>query len=486
MDNNIKKISLVSFFFILFYGCSIPSRKSSLHPAGVTLKINQKKLNIKTVLSNNVDSDFKVQEIHGRDVASTEVLIDGIAMPDDSNQENRKVYFLDGAEELNLQHNYFDIPVVYNKQVKKWIDYYTTKGRKYFELHTERAGRYAPIIGAILEENGLPRDLIFLAMAESGFSNSAKSISAAVGTWQFMPATGRLYSLNQDWYVDERKDPIKSTIAAAQYLSKLYSMFGDWEIATAAYNAGEGRLGRAIKKYKSNDFWRISQKKYLKNETKNYVPKIMALAIIGKNLKTFGFVDIDFYEPFTFDEIKVRPLTDILKLSKALKIEVVELKRLNPELLRGYTPPNIDNYVLRLPLQGANAYNSCCAKLDLSVTDFKKYIIKSVSVNLKTVSKKFNIHNSYVLSHLNSVSPNHRFKKGNTVILPFRAGEKIVFYQPQIKKNRKNKRYHIVRRGESLYMIARKHKTSVRKLIIANTNVSYSKKIYPGFKLVIQ
>ena len=125
-------------------------------------------------------------------------------------------------------------------------------------------------------------------MAESGFQTKAKSYARAVGLWQFIPSTGRIYGLKIDWYIDERRDPIKSTIAASKYLKKLYEDYGDWEIAAAAYNAGEGKVNRAIARYKTDNFWNLIKKRYLRSETRNYVPKIMALAILGKNLNSLA------------------------------------------------------------------------------------------------------------------------------------------------------------------------------------------------------
>lgn len=419
--------------------------------------------------------------------------IDGVAHPEHKIAKG-KIYYLKGAEELNLENNFFDIPVVYNSQVKKWIDYFTTRGRKYFTLYVERAGRYAPMIGSILEENDLPRDLIFLAMAESGFNNHAKSVAAAVGPWQFMPATGRSYSLDQNWYVDERRDPIKATIAAAQYLGKLYDDFGAWEIATAAYNAGEGKLGRAIKKYKTRDFWKLTKGKYLKSETKNYVPKIMALAIIGKNLKTFGFNDLDFRAPLDYAEIQVGPMTDIIKLSEALNLKTEEVQKLNPEILRWFTPPNIESYKLRLPPSSAQSYAACCIKKDFKATSFQEYVVPK-KMSLLQVSKKFRLKNALVLSHLNSLSPRAKLAKGVVIKLPFRKGEKLVasnryytdlFQKKVVKKRRVVRRFHKVKRGESLYLIAKKHKTSVKRLLAANSSLSRSGKVFPGTRLLIQ
>lgn len=378
-------------------------------------------------------------------------MIEGAASINGNGQLTGKTYFLQGAEELQLENNYFDIPVVYNEQVKKWMDYFLNRGRGFFERYAERAGRFAPILGAILEEHGLPRDLIFLAMAESGFNTSAKSWAAAVGPWQFMPYTGKLYGLEQDWYKDERRDPIKATVAAARYLTKLYEDFGSWEVAAAAYNAGEGKLSKAITKYKSDDFWDISKGRYLKAETKNYVPKIMALAIIGKNLKSFGFDDIDFHEPLDFDEITVKSGTDLIKLSEALQVDFEEIQRLNPEVMRWFTPPNISDYKVRIPPNTAEKFAQCCSKMDLLATDFQEYVVTKKSMSLAEISKKFRIKKNYVISSLNKVSENATFQKGDSVKLPFRTGEFVsasnnlyadLFEKPRREVLRKSTRMH--------------------------------------------
>src|SRR5690606_25193368 len=258
----------------------------------------------------------------------------------------------------------FDIPVVYNEPVKKWINYFVSRGRDWFERYSARAGRYAPVMGAILEDQGLPRDLIFLAMAESGFNSKAKSWARAVGPWQFMPFTGKRYGLHIDWYVDERYDPIKATVAAASYLKKLYDQFGAWELAAAAYNAGEGKIGRAIRMYRTENFWDLTKGRYLKPETKNYVPKIMALAIIGKNLKSFGFQDIEFHDELDFEEIDIKGGQDLVAISEAMGIELEELQRLNPEIMRWFTPLTAETYKLRVPTGTVKTWETCCKERD--------------------------------------------------------------------------------------------------------------------------
>ncbi len=460
------------------------------------------------------EQDKKIDEEQSAKIAKAQSksMITGASTLDGLGNYKGKTYYLEGAEELNLENNYFDIPVTYNDQVKKWISYFLNRGRGYFERYTERAGRYAPILGAILEEHGLPRDLIFLAMAESGFNNVAKSWAAAVGPWQFMPATGRTYGLDQDWYRDERRDPIKATVAAARYLAKLYDDFGQWEVAAAAYNAGEGKLGRAIKKYKSEDFWHLSKGKYLKAETKNYVPKIMALAIIGKNLKSFGFDDVEFHEPLDFEEITVPAGTDLVKLSEMMGVDFEEIQRLNPEVLRWFTPPNLADYKLRLPPNTASKYAECCLNTNLVAVNFQQFVVPKKGMTLSQISKKFKIRKDYVLATLNSVSESSHFQAGDVVKLPFREGEEVspannlyadLFEKPRREVLRKNSRayrarryaarkkpfrYYTVKKGETLFTVAQKHGISVKRLIASNSEVidKKSKKVNAGTKLSIK
>lgn len=190
-----------------------------------------------------------------------------------------------------LQHTEFDYPIAINAGVEKWATYFTGRGRKVFEKFLARGEVFIPYILPILREHGLPQDLVYLAMIESGFSNHARSFAAAVGPWQFIPATGRRYGLMVNWWVDERRDIQKSTVAAARYLKDLFEMYRSWELAAASYNAGETKIGKAIRKYGTNDFWALTVRKnrYLKPETKDYVPKIMAAALLAKNRTQFGF-----------------------------------------------------------------------------------------------------------------------------------------------------------------------------------------------------
>ena len=178
-------------------------------------------------------------------------------------------------------------PIVQNPYVQKWLDFFTVnkRGRRTFEKWMARSTRYIPIIKPILQEHGMPEDLIYLSMIESGFNPRAYSHAHAVGPWQFIRATGKRYGLNVEFWIDERRDIYKSTHAAARYLKDLYTMFGSWYLAAAAYNAGEGKVLRAVKRDQTRDFWKLERnKRNFRAETRNYVPKIIAAAIIAKTL----------------------------------------------------------------------------------------------------------------------------------------------------------------------------------------------------------
>lgn len=443
-----------------------------------------------------------------------ESVIVGSSQITEPSNHSRKTYFLYGAEHLGLENYYFDIPVIYNASVKKWMNYFLNRGRGFFERYGARAGRYAPILGKILEEHDLPRDLIFLAMAESGFQNKAKSWARAVGPWQFMPYTGKRFGLKIDWYVDERRDPIKATIAAANYLKKLNEEFGSWELAAAAYNAGEGKIGRAIRRYKTENFWRIRTGRYLKPETKNYVPKIMALAIIGKNLKTFGFEEIDFHEPLDFEEVEVGPATDLFKVAQLLEVDFTEIQRLNPEILRWFTPPSAKTYQVRVPVGKRKEFDICCkANLDdLVASDFMKYSVRGRRSYVSDVARKFKIKDKKVLSWLNNTSGNKKLNRGDTIILPFRDGQNIkanmyadLYERPRkvvrvrrawkkrirkaLRRGRKiasPSSFYTVRKGDSLWTVSRKTGTSLDTLIVSNYHILKNRRIRAGDKLVVK
>ncbi len=190
---------------------------------------------------------------------------------------------------LKVSQSDYDFPISGHERVEFWVDYFTGRGRKHFEKYLERSELFVPFIRPILKQYGLPQDLVYLAMIESGFHNHARSSAKAVGPWQFMPFTGRRFGLRVDWWVDERRDTEKSTHSAAKYLRELYRMFDSWELAASAYNSGEMKIVRAIQRYGTADYWSLTRQNFLRRETRDYVPKIMAAAIVAKNRVYFGF-----------------------------------------------------------------------------------------------------------------------------------------------------------------------------------------------------
>lgn len=189
----------------------------------------------------------------------------------------------------HLKNTTFDIPITINSRVEYWVDYFTGRGQSFFEKYLERAEFFIPYMRPILKQSGIPEDFVYLAMIESGFNNFARSQAKAVGPWQFISATGKRYGLAVNWWVDERRDIRKSTVAAVEYLKELMGIFNSFELAAASYNAGEGKVARAVQRFGTKDFWAIARHRFLKPETRDYVPKIIAAALIAKNRTQFGF-----------------------------------------------------------------------------------------------------------------------------------------------------------------------------------------------------
>ena len=243
----------------------------------------------------------------------------------------------------------FDIPIVFNDAVKYYVRYFTNEKKKVFANWLRRSRRYVPIITEILRKNNMPEDLVYLAMIESGFNPKAYSPAKACGPWQFIYETGGRYGLKVNYWIDERRDPEKSTVAAAKYLRDLFNQFGHWYLAAAGYNAGEGRIERAIVKHNTNDFWELYKYNTLPQETKNYIPQLIAAAIIAKEPEKYGFGSITFEDPIRFVEISVPPATPLTAIAKASSLDLDAVRSYNPELVRGITPPGTGDYEIKLP-----------------------------------------------------------------------------------------------------------------------------------------
>lgn len=259
---------------------------------------------------------------------------------------------------LKVQSQY-DIPLEMHPLVVQYVRFFQGGGRKWFRRWMGRSARYIPLMSPILESKGLPRDTVYLAMIESGFNTQAKSWARAVGPWQFIAGTAKMFKLRDDFWVDERRDPIKATHAAANYLSQLYANLGHWHLAWAGYNTGGGRVRRMVDAYGTTNFWELSERKGsskglgFARETKHYVPKLIACALIAKHPEAFGFSLDEFSPepPFEFEEVKLTDSVDLEVIATASGATLEQLQEFNPELKRWCTPPatEAEPYTLRLP-----------------------------------------------------------------------------------------------------------------------------------------
>ncbi len=260
--------------------------------------------------------------------------------------------------DVNSVRDRYDIPVEMQPLVVQYIQFFQGSGRKWFRRWMSRSTRYIPMMQTILESRGLPRDLVYLSMIESGFNTQAKSWASAVGPWQFIAGTAKDFNLRNDFWVDERRDPVKSTHAAARFLAQLHRELGHWYLAWAGYNTGGNRVRRMIATQKTNDFWQLSDgRKGFAKETKHYVPKLIACALVAKHPEAFGFShdEFDYQRPHEFEEVKLTSQVDLDVLARAANITIEELTEYNPELKRWCTPPanEKDPYVVRIPRASA-------------------------------------------------------------------------------------------------------------------------------------
>ena len=243
----------------------------------------------------------------------------------------------------------YNVPIIMDSSVQAHIRYFNTAIHGRFEQWLFRLSRYRPLVETIFTEFHLPSDLVYLSLVESGFNPYAYSRSKATGPWQFMKGTAKVYGLRVDTYVDERRDPIKSTVAAARYLRDLYDLFGAWPLAMAAYNAGEGKVMRALQKARAESFSEISKTRLIRRETKEYVPRFMAATIIARNPDRYGFTQ-ESAEPHQFDEAIITRPVHFRAIANVTGIPYEELRLLNPELRRDATPPGDETYHLKVPV----------------------------------------------------------------------------------------------------------------------------------------
>ncbi|WP_235044639.1 lytic transglycosylase domain-containing protein [Pseudobdellovibrio exovorus] len=262
----------------------------------------------------------------------------------------QKLKLLEKKQTNTSDHFIFDLPVTYNKKVATWISFFQTRGKNFFRNWLEKSTKYMPLLQSELKKAGLPTDLAYMVMIESGFSATAVSTAKAVGPWQFIESTGRNYGLKKNWWLDERRDIKKSTQAAIRYLKDLRQEFGSWYLVAASYNMGENGLRRQIRKHGTNDYWELVRLKALPQETQDYVPKILAAMMIAKAPNLYGFRDLDAQYPLQYEVVWAPAGTDLENLAEHLNVTKKAIRDLNAELLLGYVPRQVDGHHIRIPL----------------------------------------------------------------------------------------------------------------------------------------
>ncbi|HUI45526.1 MAG TPA: LysM peptidoglycan-binding domain-containing protein [Nitrospirota bacterium] len=352
------------------------------------------------------------------------------------------------------------IPLMLNDSVENHLEYFKTRGREVFQRWLDRSARYIPVMKNIFREKNLPEDLVYVSMIESGFNPYAVSWAKAVGPWQFMPATGKLYGLKIDWWIDERKDPIKSTYAAAEHLKDLHNLFGSWPLALASYNAGAGKVQRAVLRTRSDDFWDLKASRYIRKETKNYVPKYMAATIIAKNPESYGFT-VTNYEPFNFDVVTIEESADLRLIARCAECTYEEIKELNPELRRWVTPPHIDKYDLRIPAGKKEVFlaNYAAVPPEQKIKWERHEVGRGET--LSSLAKRYNT-TIEAIRDINGLKRN-RIRPGKHLLIPIDLNGKVqdTSYLTPSQDSRQQQILYRVRRGETLVKIARKHNVTV-------------------------
>ncbi len=381
-----------------------------------------------------------------------------------------------------------DLELVENPLTERWVRFFTGDGRRYMDLWLTRLPRYDDQIYSMLDEYDLPHDLIYLAMIESGLSLYAHSSANAVGPWQFISSTGKIYDLKIDWWLDERRHLEKSTRAAASHLSDLYESFGSWPLAFAAYNCGSGRVERAIRKHGTRDFWRLSS---LPSQTRNYVPKFMAALYIGQNPERYGFTISD-QTPYAYDVVTVEDATDLRLVAELSGSTLEDVADLNPHLKRWCTPPG-ERYDIKVPTGTGAAATEKLAQVSANdrIT-WRRHQVRRGDT-LSQLAKHYGT-STQAIRDANKLSAKSSLRPGTYVIVPVvttpepgpMAARAIADAAKHAEKYASAAKYtsYRVRRGDTLSSIARRHKISVKQIM--SWNRKKSTRIRVGERLRVQ
>jgi membrane-bound lytic murein transglycosylase D len=350
--------------------------------------------------------------------------------------------------QAEMKSTHSDLPLMMTDQVAGYISYFSNRGRGTFERAFARSGRYHEMMVSILKQEGVPQDLIYLAQAESGFHPLAVSRAGARGIWQFMGSRARGYGLQRSLWVDDRQDPEKSTRAAARHLKDLYAQFGDWYLAMAAYNSGPGTVQAAVRRTGYADFWELYRRNVLPKETRNYVPIILAVTIMTKNLSQYGFDDVSMDEPAAFDKVTINYPVDLRLVAECVDATPAQLQELNPSLLR-MTTPRVGSFELHLPLGTKDQYQTAIAAIPNDMRLWWRYHKVQPGDTLASLGR------SYRVTAKSIVTANHldgtELEAGAKVIIPVAAGKHPV--SDNATYARRITRYK-VRKGDTVETVA--------------------------------
>jgi len=375
-----------------------------------------------------------------------------------------------------------DLMKLDNQAVRKWENYFTGRGRRNFQFWLDRTAAADSLVTSILEENGLPTELIYLAMIESGMSPRAVSSVSAVGPWQFMAGTAKDYDLRRNWWFDERRDIELSTRAAARYINYLHGRFGDWALVLAAYNSGGGRVAQKIRQHGHDNFWKMR----LPSQTTDYVPKFIAAARIGQDPEKYGFQVRDI-TPLSYDVLPVDDATDLDLIARCAGVRSEEVRRLNPALLRGASPPDMKGYLVRVPQGTGKKAEAALRRVpaDKRLT-WRRHRVER-GETLGHIARNYGTSVSDI-AKLNKLGDVHLIRPGDQLLIPMpaelankarsRASEKGHYVPPDgyVRVSYK------VKSGDTLGGVARKLGVSLSHIRKVN-NIHRTSIIHPGQRL---